>query len=56
MFGVLSQNNILTLKHLETHGCVVSTVPTDALVLKHKAISIHNTDYTFIVLDQFHIK
>ena len=46
----------LTHKHRETHGCVVSTVATDALVLKHQAISIHNADLTFIVLDQFHIK
>ena len=46
----------LTLKHRETHGCVVSTVATDALVLKHQAISIHNPDYTFIALDQFHMK
>ena len=35
---------LLTLKHRETHGCVVSTVATDALVLKHQAISIHNAD------------
>ena len=34
----------LTLKHRETHGCVVSTVATDALVLKHQAISIPSTD------------
>ena len=34
----------LTLKHRETHGCIVSTVTTDALVLKHQAISIHNAD------------
>ena len=34
----------LTLKHWETHGCIVSTVATDALVLKHQAISIHNAD------------
>ena len=34
----------LTLKHRETHGCVVSTVATDALVLKHQAISILSTD------------
>ena len=34
----------LTLKHQEMHGCVVSTVATDALVLKHQAISIHNAD------------
>ena len=46
----------LILKHQETHGCIVSTVATDALVLKHQAISIHNADFTFIVLDQFHIK
>ena len=37
-------NMFLTLKHRETHGCVVSTVVTDALVLKHQAISIHNAD------------
>ena len=35
---------LLTLKHRETHGCVVSIVATDALVLKHQAISIHNAD------------
>ena len=34
----------LTLKHRETHGCVVSNVATDALVLNHQAISIHNAD------------
>ena len=34
----------LTPKHRETHGCVVSTVATDALVLKHQAIRIHNAD------------
>ena len=34
----------LTPKHREMHGCVVSTVATDALVLKHQAISIHNAD------------
>ena len=34
----------LTLKHRETHGCVVSTVATDALVLKYQAISILSTD------------
>ena len=35
---------MLTLKHRETHGCVVSTVATDAPVLKHQAISILSTD------------
>ena len=33
---------VLTLKHWETHGCVVNTVATDALVLKHQVISILN--------------
>ena len=37
-------SNGLTPKHRETHGCVVSTVATDALVLKHQAISIHHVD------------
>ena len=49
-------NDCLTPKHRETHVCVVSTVATDGLVLKHQAISIHNADLTFIVLDQFHTK
>ena len=34
----------LTPKHREMHGCIVSTVATDAMVLKHQAISIHNAD------------
>ena len=36
--------NELNHKQLEMHGCVLSTVATDALVLKHQAISFHNTD------------
>ena len=39
-----SCDDTLTLKHREMHGCIVSTVATDALVLKHQAISIHNAD------------
>ena len=38
------ENWVLTLKHWEMHGCVVSTVATDALVLKHQAISSNNAD------------
>ena len=41
---VYIEHGVLTLKHRETHGCVVSTVATDAPVLKHQAISIHNAD------------
>ena len=32
----------LTLKQLEMPGCVINTVATDALVLKHCAISIYS--------------
>ena len=42
--SVIPLGNMLTLKHRETHGYVVSTVATDALVLKHQAISILSTD------------
>ena len=31
-------------KPLETNGCVISTVATDALVLKHQAISMHSAE------------
>ena len=27
---------------METYGCIISTVATDALVLKHQALSIHS--------------
>ena len=48
--------SVLTLKHLETHGRIVSFVATNALVLKHQAISIPSADYTIIVWDQFYMK
>ena len=38
------------------HGCIISTVATDALVLKHQSISIHSADQISIALDQFQIK
>ena len=41
---ICSGLSLLTHKHLETHGSVLSTVATDALVLKHQAISIHIAD------------
>ena len=30
------------------HGCILSTVATDAPVLKHQAINNNSTDYIFI--------
>ena len=47
---------LLTLKQLVTHGCVPLTEPTDALVLKHQAISIHSADEIFNGLHHFHTK
>ena len=41
----------ITLKQLEKHGCVLSTVATDALVQRHLAIS--SADWIFIIFDQF---
>ena len=34
----------LTRKQLEMHGCILSTVATDVLVLKHQAISTDSAD------------
>ena len=34
----------LTHKQLEMYGCILSTVATDALVLKHQVISSHSAD------------
>ena len=39
-------------KQLEMHGCILSTVVTDALVLKHQAISTHSSDPKSIAWDQ----
>ena len=46
----------LTPQYLEMHGCMLSIVDTDALVLKHQAISIHSADRNIIVLKQFYTK
>ena len=43
--------NMLTHKQLESHGRVLSTKGTDALVLKHQAIITISADLIFIVLD-----
>ena len=45
--------NVLTHKQLEMHGRILSTEATDALVLKHQAISTHSADQLIIVLDLF---
>ena len=38
------ENMPLTDKELGKHGCVLSIVAIDALILKHQAISIHSDD------------
>ena len=35
----------LALKHLEKHRWVLNTVATDALMLKHRAISIYSAHF-----------
>ena len=45
--------DIIVMKHLETHGCLVSTVATDAQVLKHSSMNIHSVGEICIVLHQF---
>ena len=44
------------IMELETHGCVLCTVATDALVLKHQDISIHSAEQMSIALNQFQPK
>ena len=46
----------LTHEYEETHGCILSTVATDALVLKHQTISTHSSYQICIVFDHFHRK
>ena len=46
----------LTHKQLKMYDCELNTVATDALVLKHQTISIHNDDLISIALDQLHTK
>ena len=46
----------LTHEYLETHECVLRIMATDALVLKHQAISINSADKISIVFDQFQRK
>ena len=53
MVNVCSNIILLTPQQLERHGCAFSTVATDALMLKHPAVSIHNADQISIALDQF---
>ena len=48
--------NVLTHKQLGTHGCVLSTVATDALVLNHLAMGMLHYEWISIVLDQFYTK
>ena len=49
---------IVTHKQLELHWCIFSTVATDALELKHQAISLHTVDkiihYIWMIFKQKH--
>ena len=41
---------------MEMPRCILSTVASDVLVLKHQAISIHSADQMYIAFNQFHEK
>ena len=58
IFGQINEAQIysLTNKLLQTHRCILSTLATDPLLLKHQAISIHSADQISIALDQFQTK
>ena len=40
-YGLVS---VLTHEQLETHACIISTVATDALMIKHRVMGIHSAD------------
>ena len=46
----------LTHRDLIMHGYLISTVATDALVLKHQDISSHSADEVYIVFDHYFIR
>ena len=46
----------LSHKQLKMHGCILTTVAIDALVLKHHVIRIHHAVQISIKLDQFQTK
>ena len=51
--GMISSNtNQACFKQFETHVCITSTLATDALALKHRAISIQYVDDTHRVGDK----
>ena len=41
---LIDNESALSHKQMETLGCILGTVATDALVLKHQAFSIHSAD------------
>ena len=43
----------LSPKQVETHGCILRTVVTDAQVLNYQAISTHSAHLIFIVRNYF---
>ena len=46
----------LTHKHMEMHGCILSTVVDDALVPKHQTICTHSADQIYIAFNKFYKK
>ena len=42
-----SDSFFLPINSWKKHGCILSIVATDALVLKHQAISVYSADWIF---------
>ena len=43
---------MLTQKRLEMHWCIISSVATAALVLKHQVTKNHSADKLFTAIDE----
>ena len=48
--------SVLTHKCLEMHGCIISSVATDVLVLRHQGISSYSAGSLLIVVKDFYNK
>ena len=46
--GSVTHPQFLTHKQLEMHGCIICSVATAALVLKHQVIGSHSADNILI--------
>ena len=50
----LTKSELWPINDWKRIGCLISTLVTAALALKHQAISTHSAEQVLTVLDQFH--